>query len=228
MKLLITICVSFVLINKLYSKKCCSQVIVSTGADKSKTLFEDIDGTYQYLEDYNDRPVYKHTDIHQYLFHDGHWKIDNDNIYINDGGAGRDGAAGYIGSSPTDELCPEDMTQWFEFYGDYNSNFQVKGCPCNTDVEIKTTGTSQETFSFSQIFSSYGSFSASSTVSGSSSVTSCSIDCRKSGSCSSFQYDHDSQTCSLGGEVNYDFVTQYEEGKQPIFTKIPGCWSPSP
>ena len=109
-----------------------------------------------------------------------------------------------------------------------------------SDVEIKTTGTSQETFSFSQIFSSYGSFSASSTVSGSSSVTSCSIDCRswlsskmceetftfccrKSGSCSSFQYDSESQTCSLGGEVNYDFVTQSEEGKrQQIFTKIPG------
>ena len=44
MKLSITICVSLVLINKLYSKRCCSQVIVSTGADKSKTLFEDIDG----------------------------------------------------------------------------------------------------------------------------------------------------------------------------------------
>ena len=53
-------------------------------------------------------------------------------------------------------------------------------------------------------------------------VTKFTFCCRKSGSCSSFQYDYDSQTCSLGGEVNYDFVTQFEEGKQPIFTKIPG------
>ena len=85
------------------------------------------------------RPVYKHTDIHQYLFHNGHWKIDNDNIYINNAGAGRFYAEGYIKSSPTGELCPEDITQWFEFYGDYNSNFQVKGCPCNTGNMVHYT-----------------------------------------------------------------------------------------